>query len=268
MMQSSNTLNSVQIDLSLELTKKLEIYFGKNKLKILKQNLKEDQSIVTEIDLFVSLFLKQKLKLINEYSHYSFFSEEEYGDLQFPAVILDPIDGTRELVLGRPECAVSLALMVNSKINHPDNYAWIYNPFSGFSLDSKANFVTTMNKSKQKILGLVSRREYEKGFFKEMLNIDQKIEITPRGSIAFKLGLLASGACDFVLSLSPKNIWDIAAGSILCEQRGIYLYQNGKRISSLDDVKLNGMLLWSTEELSTILIPQFKNEKERQLNLK
>ena len=80
----------------------------------------------------------------------------------------------------------------------PKNYGWLYNPFSGFSLDSDTPFVKSNNKSTQRILGMVSRLEFEKGYFKDFINIDPKVEITPRGSIAFKLGLLASGGCDFV----------------------------------------------------------------------
>ena len=196
------------------------------------------------------------------YRSYAFFSEEEFGELTFPAAILDPIDGTRELVKGRPECAVSLALMKTPKLDDPSNYGWLYNPFSGFSLDSSTLFVPSHNRSTQKILGMVSRTEFERGHFQEFMHLNPKIDITPRGSIAFKLGLLASGGCDFVFSLSPKNIWDIAAGTVLCAQRGIVLYQNGVRVERLDQVKMGGILLWATDDLARELWAQFKSEKK------
>lgn len=255
-------MKKAQSEVIIELTKKMSFLFGPKASKDLEINLKGDNSAVTEIDLFVSDLIKEKIAESPTYKHYGFFSEEEYGELSFPSAILDPIDGTRELIKGRPECAVSLALMKSAEIADPANYAWIYNPFSGFSLDSEIPFVQSHNKSQQKILGMVSRSEFEKGYFNFLLDIDPKIEITPRGSIAFKLALLASGACDFVLSLSPKNIWDIAAGTVLCSARGIKLYQNGVEITHLDQVSMKGILLWAPEQFANELWVKFKNEKE------
>lgn len=261
-------MKNLQSEVILMLTRKLSILFGPEASHDIDVNLKNDNTIVTEIDLFVSTLLKEKLKAHPRFNHYTFFSEEEFDKLIFPVAILDPIDGTRELVKGRAECAVSLAMMHSSTINDPLNYGWLYNPFSGFSLDSDVPFVASNNKSTQKILGMVSRLEFEKGYFNNFLSIDPKVEITPRGSIAFKLGLLASGGCDFVLSLSPKNIWDVAAGTVLCAQRGIKLYQNGIEVTKLDDVLIKGVLMWAPEGLAHELWElirenrHFKNEKK------
>ena len=254
-------MKNTQSEVILELTRKLEILFGATASQSLKVNLKDDKSVVTEIDLFVSNLLKEKLQHHPQYKHYAFFSEEEYGELKFPTAILDPIDGTRELIKGRAECAVSLALMKSSSLVDPDNFAWLYNPFSGLSLDTDVPFISSNNKSTQKILGMVSRSEFEKGYFDSFTTIDPKIEITPRGSIAFKLGLLASGGCDFVLSLSPKNIWDIAAGSVLCARRGIKMYQNGVEITHLDQVHMKGIMLWAQPVMAEQLWAKFKKEK-------
>ena len=254
-------MKNIQTEVILELTKKLSFLFGPKASKDIEINLKSDNTIVTEIDLFVSNLIKEKLKDHSKYKSYNFFSEEEFDKLIFPSAILDPIDGTRELAKGRAECAVSLALMNSPDINDPLNYGWLYNPFSGLSLDSSTPFVPSNNKSAQNILGMVSRSEFEKGYFKNLINIDPRIEMTPRGSIAFKLGLLASGGCDFVLSLSPKNIWDIAAGAVLCAQRGIKMYQNGVEITRLDDVHIKGILLWAPESLAEDLYTKFKIEK-------
>ncbi|MBC7714351.1 MAG: hypothetical protein H7177_13485 [Rhizobacter sp.] len=255
-------MKNIQSEVILMLTEKLSNLFGPKANAAIASNFKSDNSIVTEIDLFVSTLLKEKLKAHPEFNFYNFFSEEEYDQLIFPCAILDPIDGTRELVKGRAECAVSLALMKSSDLSDPSNYGWLYNPFSGFSLDSSVPFVASNDKSKQKVLGMVSRSEFEKGYFNNFINIDPRIEITPRGSVAFKLGLLASGGCEFVLSLSPKNIWDIAAGTILCAQRGIKLYQNGVEIKHLDEVLVKGILMWAPEELAEDLWTKFKNEKK------
>lgn len=254
-------MKNTQSEVILELTRKLTFLFGSEASKKLEINTKTDNTLVTEIDLFVSNLLKEKLNKHPLFKTYNFFSEEEFGDLSFPTAILDPIDGTRELIKGRAECAVSLALMKTPELSDPSNYGWLYNPFSGFSIDSDVPFVHSNNKSTQNVLGMVSRSEFEKGYFKDFINLDPKIEISPRGSIAFKLGLLASGGCDFVLSVSPKNIWDIAAGTVLCAQRGMKFYQNGVEITRLDQVHMKGIMLWAQPALAEELWKKFKKEK-------
>ena len=258
-------MKNIQNEVSLELTKKLWELFGSKATRTIEVNFKDDKSPVTEIDLLVSSLIKEKLLKHSQYSKYAFFCEEDFIDYVFPCAILDPIDGTRELAKGLPECAVSLALMKSPVIDDPSNFAWLYNPFSGFSLDSNIPYVSTTNKSTQKILTFVSRSEFQKGHYNKYLNNPQ-IDITPRGSIAFKLGLLASGACDFVISLEPKNVWDIAAGTILCSQRGIHFYQDGKRVTSLGSSYYKGALIWVSDLLAPIVLKafedEFTNEKE------
>lgn len=257
-------MKNMQNGVILELTKKLGKLFGPVASEMIKIDLKDDKSFVTEIDLFVSELIKQKLAAHSTYAHYAFFSEEDFKEYVFPCAILDPIDGTRELIKGRPECAVSLALMKTSLIEDPANYAWLYNPFSGFSLDTETPFVASLDKSVQKLLTFVSRSEFQKGHYTKYLN-HPEIDITPRGSIAFKLGLLASGACDFIVSLEPKNAWDIAAGTILCAQRGIHFYEDGKRVTSLDRKRYEGALVWAPPALAPQVLEffkdDFKNEK-------
>jgi myo-inositol-1(or 4)-monophosphatase len=252
-------MKKVQNEVILELTKKLSNLFGPRAQNSIQVDFKDDKSLVTEIDFFVSTILKQKLAGHPEYSHYAFFSEEDFKEYTFPCAILDPIDGTRELVKGRPECAVSLALMKTHTIADPENFAWLYNPFSGFSLDTKTPFVPSMDKSIQKLLTFVSRSEYHKGYYDKYLSHPQ-LDITPRGSIAFKLGLLASGACDFIISLAPKNAWDIAAGTILCERRGIHFYENGVQVKTLDRERYLGVLIWAPDALAPILMDIFREE--------
>lgn len=252
-------MQNVQSKVILELTKKLGDFFGPQADARLAVSQKLDKSLVTEIDLFVSDLIKSELAR-SDFKNYSFFSEEDYKEYHFPCAILDPIDGTRELVKGIPECAVSLALMNSAVISDPLNVAWIYNPFSGFSIDSNMPFVRGKNDDNiKKLSTFVSRSEFEKGLY-DLYFKNECLTITPRGSIAFKLALLAGGACDFVVSLVPKNIWDIAAGTILCSQRGIHFYQNGKKIESLPEEQYDGVLIWTHEALADKVIPLFNKQ--------
>lgn len=210
--------------------------------KVLKSSTKEDLTLVTEVDLFVSHLMKEHFKN----SGFNFFSEEEFDQLIFPSIVLDPIDGTRELNSGIGECAVSLAIMRSSELSNSANQAWIYNPHTGFSLSTLNAFVPARNFFPDQLQTLVSRTEWKKGKYLEKEKA--KFNIAPRGSVAFKLGLLAAGACDFLISKEPKSVWDIAAGGILCHQRGFDFYEKGKLITSLDKVRYEAPLIWCREK--------------------
>lgn len=251
-------MEKIKTEISEILADELKKYFGPNATESLLLAHKEDQSIVTEIDHLVSKIIKKKLLNHKEYTTHTFFSEEDYDTLKFPSVILDPIDGTNELIKGRPECVVSLAIMNSNEVADPKNYGWLYNPFTGFSLDSNNIFYSHLNRSSQQTLGLVSRSEWRRGLFHNIKN--KNIVVVPRGSIAFKLGLLASGACDFVVSSAPKNIWDIAAGTILLQQRGISFYCNNELITHLDQVRYDATLLWCQSSLAPKLFEEFISE--------
>src|SRR5690606_17598849 len=173
---------------------------------------KEDNTPVTEVDIRFSKEIKEFFKK-TAYANYTFYSEEDYQELTFPGIIVDPIDGTRELSRQIPECAVSVAVMESSKLNHPKNLYWLYNPFTGEEI--RPDLRMPAIPSRRKLLkGYVSQTEWDEAYF---LKEESRAEITlkPVGSIAYKLMLLALGKCDFVVTKKDKCIWDIAGGSTL-----------------------------------------------------
>ena len=209
---------------------------------------KDDQSLVTDIDNSFSQIVKEWCQEFKD--HLNFYSEEDYSELTFPSCILDPIDGTKELVKGVPECCLSMALMEDSILNSSKNSAVIYNPFTGFLTTSFDKLVVPQSSYHQemnrKLLCFVSRTEYKEKLFSNVKSDD--LEIYPKGSIALKLGFLANRICDVVISLKPKNVWDIAAGTILCDQRNIAFFEQGKRVLRLDKVKYEPPLVWTSVE--------------------
>ncbi|MCH5157878.1 MAG: inositol monophosphatase [Clostridiales bacterium] len=93
----------------------------------LKSNveMKGAADFVTAVDLKISAFLKEELALISP--DVGFMSEEESGGLQSKCWILDPIDGTTNLVYNYNMSSVSLALCVDGRIE----FGVVYNPFNG-----------------------------------------------------------------------------------------------------------------------------------------
>lgn len=206
---------------------------------------KEDLSFVTEFDIFISERVQELFKA--RYSHLNFYSEENPEKFEYPMIMLDPLDGTREFIKGYGECAVSLAILNSSDVLDPKNYGWIYNPFSGFEISSDLHIPIHIRKvTPPTVHVMVSRSEWEKNLIGHTRN--EKVSITPMGSIAYKLGLLAAGACDVVISKRPKSIWDIAAGVIICASRSIKSFSNNVEITTLDKVKLESNFIWGKEE--------------------
>ncbi len=199
---------------------------------------KQDGSPVTELDLFLSSHIE--LIMQEHYPEATFYSEEKFSEWKFPLIALDPLDGTREYIDGRDEWAISIGLFQTEKF---EGEGWVYNPKTGecFDSDSEKVFI-----QKSKYRGEVSRSEWKKGLFTNKSN--EKFEVIPVGSIAYKLGRLSNGKCDYVVSLQPKNIWDIAGGTLLCHQAGMKFYSKGKEVTSVQKL-YEPPLLWCRPEL-------------------
>jgi myo-inositol-1(or 4)-monophosphatase len=222
---------------------------------------KPDKSVVTNIDEKISAIVKNEMKNIFG-DKYKFYCEEDHDQLNYPAIILDPIDGTKGLVTGTYECSVSLAIMETSDLSK--GYGWIFNPFTGFSIASDDVTLDLTSRQVGYPIGLVSRSEWDKGTFKD-IKLDDII-LAPVGSIAFKLGLLAAGACHFIISAHPKNIWDIAAGSILCQQRGIFMFnKEGIEVSELNDPYITGPMFWCRKDFTHKILNIIKQKEENEL---
>ena len=136
--------------------------------------------------------------------------------------IVDPIDGTKEFIKGIPQFATSIALSVDGRIE----VAVIYNPARdelysairgrGVTLNGRPTHATPLTDLARASI-LASRSEMARGEFDAFKD---DYEVTPIGSIAYKLALVASGQADLTFTLTPKNEWDFAAGALLVTEAG------------------------------------------------
>jgi myo-inositol-1(or 4)-monophosphatase len=62
-----------------------------------------------------------------------------------------------------------------------------------------------------------SRSESRRG---EWQVFNGHVNVSPTGSVAYKLALVAAGAGDATFTLLPKNEWDIASGAALIAEAG------------------------------------------------
>lgn len=209
--------------------------------------IKSDGSPVTALDLALSELIEEIAK--QEMSpDLTFYSEEKFNEWKFPLLALDPLDGTREFIAKRPEWAISLAVLPTQKFA---GEGWIYNPMTRECFWGEEIFEY---EDKHEYQGEVSRSEWEQGLFQDKSN--SKFSVIPMGSIAYKLGRLSTGKADFVVSLRPKNIWDIAGGTVLCQKSGIKFYSAGKEVTEVQKL-YEPPLIWCHEKLFSELSELF-----------
>jgi myo-inositol-1(or 4)-monophosphatase len=214
---------------------------------------KSDNSIVTVVDTFISDLFKEKF--LPELPSINFYSEEDLGEFVYPMIILDPIDGTKELAAGLDECAISFGLYYSSSLADERNFSWIYNPFTGFEVNSIFRKLKSTKAINERFIAYVSRSEFAEGLHVS----NEKINYYPKGSIAYKLGLLAAGAGDFVITKKNKNIWDIMAGTHICYTRGMFLRYNKGKVDSLNEKIISSDLIWCADDIYSKIAGSFQN---------
>jgi myo-inositol-1(or 4)-monophosphatase len=176
----------------------------------LKVTTKEGGSPLTTVDLFIDSLLKEKIQKA--------FPEDGILSEESPSLkgkertwVVDPVDGTRELIEGIPEWVVSVALFSSDLLQ----YGWVYQPTTSFLFSGGPGIGAFLNNHKktvqfrkegEPIIG-VSRTDTKKGKIPRL-----PIPLKPIGSIAYKLALTGVGEIGGVVSFTPKHLWDIAGG--------------------------------------------------------
>jgi len=184
---------------------------------------KAGQDPVTEADRAVDAVLRKKLLREGE----GWLSEESVDDAsrldKSRVWVVDPLDGTREFVLGLPEFCVSVGFVEDGR----PAAGGIYNPATREtmigSIDSGVLYNGKPVRPSQKTdvrgaLVLASRSEVKRGEWRRFM--EGELEVRPMGSVAYKLALVAAGRADMTFTLTPKNEWDVAAGAALVESAG------------------------------------------------
>ncbi len=179
---------------------------------------KDQGDPVTPLDLAVNGALRDTLSTRG----YGWLSEEtadtpgRLGD--YRVWIVDPIDGTRELVEGIPEYAVSVGLVVGSQAVA----GGVLNPATRELFLGARGIGVTLNgrpvrQSEKGVLSgacvLASRSEFKRGEWNRFSSAPFKTQ--PMGSVAYKLARVAAGLADATWTLVPKHEWDVAGGVAL-----------------------------------------------------
>ncbi len=226
--------------------------------KKIKVKYKSKNQPVTNADIEINNFLLDFFK--KKTPNFGWLSEESLDDnSRFESNFfwcLDPIDGTRSYILGKPEYTISLALIDNFK----PILGIIYNPITNEYFHAEENKGAFCNKTQIKVN---SKRNFEvcslaisnsETNILKSHNFFNTKEVKKIGSIAYKIALVAKGKIDIAISLTKKNDWDLAAADLLIrEANGKIMETNGKKIIyNTKNLNINSVMAANSDIISNL----------------
>ncbi|MBQ8028901.1 MAG: inositol monophosphatase [Clostridia bacterium] len=201
-------------------------------------NMKGASDYVTAVDLKISHFIKENLKVLTP--DIGFMSEEEEGEITKKRWILDPIDGTTNLVYNYNFSSVSLAYFDGEKVD----FGVIFNPFNNDLFVAKRGEGAYLN---GKRLGKAENRDLsqcliefgagstKKQFKEENFSIAKDVfqnclDIRRVCSTALAIAYVAAGKLNGYFERVIKP-WDYAAATLMLDECGVkYSDWNGDAI--------------------------------------
>lgn len=189
--------------------------------------LKEDNTPVTEADLFVSQFLTEKLTalfpnvsvLSEENCHISFEERKNWKEYW----LIDPLDGTQQFINRTDQFSVLITLVRKNKpvlsVIHAPILSTTYYAMRDFGAFKKQQdqvkklTKTTMNFDRPLRIAVGATTSQEK--VRSILPKDFPSEFVVVGSSSLKSGLVAEGAVDCYVRLGRTGEWDTAGAEVL-----------------------------------------------------
>jgi myo-inositol-1(or 4)-monophosphatase len=173
---------------------------------------------VCEIDLAVDVLLRERLQAIDPEA--GWLSEETVDDHSrldhVRTWVVDPIDGTRDYVRGRPGWAISVALIDGGQ----PRIGVLVAPARGESWVASAGGGATRNGEPLAASGqtrLDGARVPTDNAAKWLPGV---ISVAKPNSIALMMAMVAAGEADFVATIGQGHEWDIAAAQLIATEAG------------------------------------------------
>ena len=228
-------------------------------LTLFRQNVrnwsKPDGSAVTEADLEIDRFLKQRLH--DPRPDYGWLSEETADTpdrlSRQRLWIVDPIDGTNSFVNGGDGWCIGAALIENGRPLLAALYQPVAEQFYCAALGHGAycNHLPIKPHDGEAIMGasLVGTGRSLKALPGVVASA------SPNIPLLLRLAHVASGKADIALSIGYRNDWDLAAGDLLVHEAGGIASQldGSKMLYNQPNPKQNGMLAAGIKRHSAVL---------------
>ena len=136
--------------------------------------------------------------------------------------VVDPIDGTRAFIDGKPEFTVAVALVEDGR----PVLAIVFNPATDEFFEAAAGEGARLNGAPIRVTGhpglggarLISgKRMFERAGWADPPEGASFFSIN---SLAYRISLVAAGRYDAVVSLGVKSEWDVAAADLVLSEAG------------------------------------------------
>lgn len=181
---------------------------------------KENNSPVTEADIAVDQFLRERLMDIGP--NFGWLSEETADSparLSAGSIwVVDPIDGTRAFMAGDADWTVSAALVENGRPVVAALFAPVTEEMfvAARGHGASRNGAPMRASARTALEGAsVSGPEPEINAFRPRARFDRRPRVR---SLALRLARVASGELDLALASPNANDWDLAAADLLVEE--------------------------------------------------
>ena len=189
---------------------------------------KDHNDVVTEADLAAERAIIEEIRRMHP--EYGFLAEESgaIGD-QSTRWIIDPLDGTKNFIMGIPHFAVSLALQINGVIEH----GIVYDPLREELFTASRGGGAYLNdhriraSNRRSLPGAMLATGFpfrQKQHLPTYLNTFSALfaeasDVRRAGSAALDLAYVAAGRLDGFWEIG-LNAWDMAAGVLLIQEAG------------------------------------------------
>ena len=188
---------------------------------------KDDETPVTEADIAVDRFLRERLTRERPYGWLSEESEADPGRLSAERVfIIDPIDGTAAFARGRSDWVISIGLVENGV----PVAGVIFNAVEDRLYSARTGGGAHMN---GQVLGPLEPLQDLSALTiaSESHQLSRALKhaghSTPQVlrclAFAYRLCLVAEGTAHASVTFRPKKDWDVAAGHIILTEAGGHL---------------------------------------------
>lgn len=242
-LQSHPTIDVAQITALIHTTDKIIF----DEAAVSQIQVKGAADYVTKVDLEVQGYLQKELNRL--YPKIDFMGEEQErfaADRNKCYWILDPIDGTTNLIHHYKLSAVSLALYEDGRIT----FGIVYNPFTKETFTAVEGKGAYLNGQQIHVSGCDTLEDalisygsspYEKEKVHELFMLFEKIflncaDFRRNGSAELDLCYVACGRHEAYLEQNLKP-WDYAAGSLMVTEAGgsVGAWKEGEEISFLEN---------------------------------
>ena len=183
---------------------------------------KDNYSPVSEADIAVNEFLQERLR--DPAGEIGWLSEETEDDPERLRArrlwIIDPIDGTRAYIGGRPDWSIATALVEDGR----PVVAALFAPVEDEMFVATAGRGATLNDTPIHTTdgGLDGARiAGPPGYLKRLQAIEPRFVAHPKiHSLALRFGRVAHGAIDAAFASGNSHDWDLAAADLLVHEAG------------------------------------------------